>query len=147
MCPWPGLVEIIGRTGVFDYVEFEGEYMPWDLHDLENLSRATELFDISSMMKIDQDPRCFIAQRSLGSGIQNVLFADIRTVEDAEEWVRIVKLETPGKKGLHGCHARRNVGCHPESGSLAYARAMDDVVIAFMIEKKAALAIWKRFSR
>ena len=66
VCPWPGIVELIGRTGMFDYVEFEGEYMPWDLHDLENLSRAVELFDMSSMMKADQEPRTFIAQRSLG---------------------------------------------------------------------------------
>ena len=135
-CPWPGTVEVLGRTGVFDYVEFEGEYMPWDLNDLENLARATELFDISSMMKVDQEPRCFIAQRSLGAGIQNVLFADVRTVEDARQCVRIVKPETPEKKGVLGCHARRSVGYFLEAESAAAVQAADDAVIAFMIEKK-----------
>jgi 2-keto-3-deoxy-L-rhamnonate aldolase RhmA len=139
VCPWPGIVELLGRTGVYDYVEFEGEYMPWDLHDLENLSRAVELFDMSSMMKVDQEPRTFIAQRSLGAGIQNILFADVRTAEDAQECVRIVKLETPKKGGIHGCHARRSVGYHIEAGTKAYAQAIDDVVIAFMIEKQEAV--------
>ena len=135
-CPWPGIVEILGRTGVFDYIEFEGEYMSWDLNNLENLARATELFDISSMMKIDQEPRCFIAQRSLGTGIQNVLFADVRTVEDARQCVRIVKPETPEKKGLLGCHARRSVGYFLEAESPAAIQTADDAVIAFMVEKR-----------
>jgi len=25
---WPGMVEIVGHTGLFDYVEFLGEYSP-----------------------------------------------------------------------------------------------------------------------
>lgn len=76
MTPWPGMFEVIGNTGVIDYVEFDAEYSPWDLHDLENFSRAIELYDMSSMMKIDQEPKEFLAQRALGSGIQNILFID-----------------------------------------------------------------------
>lgn len=139
ICPWPGIVEIIGRTGVFDYVEFVGEDMPWNLHDLENLSRATELYDMSSMMKVDRSWQEFAAQRALGSGVQNILFTNVRTVEEAKECVRIVNLDTPERGGTHGGHARRNVGYHLESASPAYARAMEDVVIAVMIEKREAV--------
>ena len=32
---WPGIVEVIGHTRMFDYVEFLGEYAPFDLHDLD----------------------------------------------------------------------------------------------------------------
>lgn len=136
---WPGIVEVIGHTGEIDYVEFDGEYAPWDLHDFENLGRATELFDMSSMIKVDQEPRGFIAQRALGSGIQNILFADVRSVEDAEECVRIVKAETPEAKGTNGCHMRRNVGYVLECGSPEYVKAMDEAVVALMIEKKEAI--------
>jgi len=136
---WPGIVEIIGHTGEIDYVEFLGQYASWDLHDLDNFARATELFPMSSMIKVDQEPRAFIAQRALGSGIQNILFADIRTVEDAKECVRIVKPETPELKGIHGCHMRRDVGYVLEAGSAEYVKAMDDAVIAIMIEKKGAI--------
>lgn len=136
---WPGIAEVIGHTGVIDYIEFLGEYAPWDLHDLENFARATELFDISSMMKVDQEPKGFLAQRALGSGIQNILFTDVRTVEDAEQCVRIVKPETPTHRGINGCHMRRNVGYVRDCGSRDYIRAMDEAVVALMIEKKGAI--------
>ena len=136
---WPGMAEIVGYTGIFDYVEFLGEYAPWDLHDLENFARAVELFDISSMIKIDQNNRAFIAQRALGAGIQNVLFTDIRTPEDALECVRIVRAETPDTRGLNGAASRRNTGYFLESGKPSYVEAMNDVVIAIMIEKKEAV--------
>lgn len=136
---WPGMVEIVGHTGMFDYVEFLGEYSPWNLHDLENYGRAIELFDMSSMIKVDQNNRAFIAQRALGSGIQNILFTDIRTAEDARECVRIVRAETPSTKGINGAANRRNVGYYLEAGSLEYVKAMDEAVVALMIEKKEAV--------
>ncbi|KKK81907.1 hypothetical protein LCGC14_2808690, partial [marine sediment metagenome] len=136
---WPGMVEIVGHTGIFDYVEFLGEYSPWDLHDLENIGRAVELFDMSSMIKVDQNNRAFIAQRALGSGIQNILFTDIRTVEDAQECVRIVRAETPQTKGLNGAANRRNVGYYLESGSPEYVKAMEGAVVALMIEKRESI--------
>jgi 4-hydroxy-2-oxoheptanedioate aldolase len=135
----PDLVEIIGHTGMFDYVEFLGEYSPWDLHDLENISRAVELFDMSSMIKVDQNCKAFIAQRALGSGIQNILFTDIRTVEEAKECVRIVRAETPQTKGINGAANRRNVGYYLEAGSPEYVKAMDEAVVVLMIEKKQAV--------
>ena len=136
---WPGMVEIVGHTGIFDYVEYLGEYSSWDLHDVENFARAAELFNMSSMMKVDQNNRAFIAQRALGSGIQNILFTDIRTVEDARECVRIVRAETPATKGINGAANRRNVGYYLEAGSPEYVKAMDEAVVTLMIEKKEAV--------
>jgi len=132
------MVEIVGRTDVFDYVEFLGEYSPWDLHDLENFGRTVELFAMSSMIKVDQNNRAFIAQRALGSGIQNILFTDIRTVEDARKCARIVRAETPATKGINGAANRRNVGYYLEAGSPEYVKAMD-AVVALMIEKREAV--------
>ena len=40
---WPSIVELVGHTGLFDYVEFLAEHAPYDLHDLDNLCRAAEL--------------------------------------------------------------------------------------------------------
>ena len=137
--PSPEIIEIFGYTGIIDYVEFVGEYASWDLHDLENIARATELFDMSSMMKVDQNNKAFIAQRSLGVGIQNILFTDIRSVDDVKDCVKIVKPETPEDKGINGCHMRRSVGYLIEDGSLEYVKAMRDSVIAIMIEKKDAV--------
>lgn len=136
---WPGMVEIVGHTKMFDYVEYLGEYSPWNLHDLENFGRVVELFDMSSMIKVDQNCRAFIAQRALGSGIQNILFTDIRTVEDAKECMRIVRAETPQTGGINGAANRRNVGYYVEAGSVEYVKSMDEAVVALMIEKKEAV--------
>jgi hypothetical protein len=54
---WPAVVELAGHAGVFDYVEFAGEYAPYDLFALENLGRAVNTFDhMSAMFKVDQQP-------------------------------------------------------------------------------------------
>lgn len=139
LTPWPGMVEVIANTNVIDYVEFVGEYAPWDLHDLENIARAAELHQISSMFKVDQEPNCFLAQRALGSGIQNILFTDIRNLEDARKCIRIVRPEIPGVDGMNGCHMRRNVGYVLDCGSQDYVQAMKDAVIAIMVEKRGCL--------
>ena len=136
---WPGIAEIIGHTGVADYIELEGEYTPWDLHDFENFCRATDIFNLSAMLKVDQNCREFITQRSIGSGMQALLFADVRNAKDAENCIKYVKAETPQYNGLNGCHMRRNVGYVVDVANEAYCKAMDDIVIAVMIEKKEAL--------
>lgn len=140
ICPWPGIVEVIGHSGVFDYIEFVGEYSPFSLEQLDNFARAVELFpNMSSMMKVEEQTRGFIAMRAIDAGIQNVLFTDIRSAEDARECVRIVRSETPESGGIHGCAMRRNVGYVIEAGSAEWVKAMDEVVIALMIEKKGAI--------
>jgi 2-keto-3-deoxy-L-rhamnonate aldolase RhmA len=139
LTPWPGMIEVIANTNTIDYIEFVGEYSPWDLHDLENIARAAELHQISSMFKVDQEPNVFLAQRALGSGIQNILFTDIRSLEDAKKCVRIVRPEIPEIGGINGCHMRRNVGYVLDGGSQEYIQAMKDAVIAIMVEKKGCI--------
>ena len=137
---WPSIVELVGLSGVFDYVEFVAEYAPYDLYALENLGRAVELFDpMSAMIKIEQEPRTFLASRALGSGIQNLLFADLRTVEEVEECVCAVRPETPEHGGRHGANMRRNVGFVLEAGSEAFVQSLADAVIVLMIEKASAV--------
>ena len=134
---WPGVTELIGYTGIYDYVEFLSEYGPYDLHDLDNLARAAELGGISTMIKIDQEPRTYIAERALAAGIQNVLFADIRTVRDAEEAVRAVRAEP---RGIDGYRMDRRVGYVGTAASAAdFVKMCEDAVVALMIEKKVAV--------
>lgn len=140
MSSWPTVIELIGHSGMFDYVEFVSEYAPYDLYALDNLGRAVELFDhMSSMMKIEQEPRTQLAIRALGSGIQNLLFADPRNVEDVQECVRAVRAERPESGGWHGVGMRRDVGIVLEAGTEAFADALDDAVVAIMIEKHSAV--------
>jgi 2-keto-3-deoxy-L-rhamnonate aldolase RhmA len=137
---WPSITELVGLSEMFDYVEFVAEYAPYDLYALENLGRAVDLFDhMSAMMKIEQEPRTYLTVRAIGSGIQNVLFADPRTAEDVEECVRAVRAETPQSGGIHGVGMRRDVGFVLEAGSPKFVEALDDAVVALMIEKESAV--------
>ena len=137
---WPGLVEVIGHSGVIDYVEFQGDYAPYDLHTLENFGRAVDLFDdMSAMMKIEQQPRTFLAIRAIGSGIQNLIFADIRTPEDAAEVVASSRAETPETGGIAGVGMRRDVGYVVHPGSPEYVESLEQGIVALTIEKRSAI--------
>jgi 2-keto-3-deoxy-L-rhamnonate aldolase RhmA len=135
---WPSIVEAIGHTGLYDYVEFVGEYGPFDLHDLDNLCRAAEIYDLGTMIKVDQEPRGFIASRAIGSGFQSVLFSDCRSAEDVRECVNIVRPETPEDGGTFGVATRRFTYMG-YGGSQEYVQALRDIVIVLMIEKKGAV--------
>jgi len=138
--PWPGMIEIVGHSGAFDYIEYVGEYSPFTTALLDDIGRALDLFpNMSSMMKVEEQTRGFIAQHAIDSGIQSVLFTDCRSAEDVRECVRLVRSETPEAGGVHGAAMRRNVGYLLGGGSQAWVEAMNDVVIAIMIEKKGAM--------
>ncbi|MFH1084619.1 MAG: aldolase/citrate lyase family protein, partial [Chloroflexota bacterium] len=71
--------------------------------------------------------------------IQNVLFTDVRSAEDARECVRLVRSETPEAGGVHGAGMRRSVGYVLGGGSPSWVESLNDTVIALMIEKKGAM--------
>ncbi len=135
---WPSIIEAIGHTNLYDYVEFVGEYGPYYLHDLDNMCRAGELHNMGMMIKIDQEPRGFLAQRAIGSGFQSVLFSDCRSADEVRECVRIARPETPEDGGTYGVATRRftymGYGGTPE-----YVQALREVVVVLMIEKQGAV--------
>ncbi len=137
---WPGIVEVIGSTGAFDYIEYVGEYSSFSLEQMDNFARAVELFPgMSSMMKVEEQTRGFIAARAIDSGIQNVLFTDCRTADDVRDCIRYVRSEAPESGGVHGYSMRRSTGYGYGSSIEKWTKAMDEVVIAIMIEKKGAI--------
>jgi len=140
IAPWPGMIEIVGKSGVFDYIEYVGEYSPFTIDSLENIGRAFELFpNMSSMMKVEEQTKGFIAQRSIDAGIQNLLFTDIRSAEQAKESIATVRAETPEDGGVHGVGMRRGSDFIIYGDINEWVGAMHDIVIAFMIEKKGAM--------
>jgi len=139
MSSWPRMVEMVGSAGSFDYVEFVAEYAPYDLYALENFGRAVELFDhLTAMIKIEEGARTHLASRAIGAGIQNVLFADVRSLEDAEQCVAAVRADTPQTGGTYGASDRRIAG-FGEGDTPAYVQALEDVVVTLMIEKDSAV--------
>ena len=134
----PDVVEILGQTGQYDYVEFVAEYGSFDLYTLDNVCRAAELHGMGSMIKIDQSHEGFLAQRGVGAGFDSVLFTDCRSAEDVRKCVSFVRPDTPPEYGLYGAAIRRNTPVG-ESGTPQYVQAIRDIVVVVMIEKKGAV--------
>jgi 2-keto-3-deoxy-L-rhamnonate aldolase RhmA len=133
---WPTATELVGRSQKYDYVEFLAEYAPYDLYALDNLGRAIELFpSFTGLIKMERSAQTHLAIRAMASGIENLLFTDLRNADDARECVSIVKPETPEDGGTHGmAGGRAAVG-----GAGALVQAYRDAVIVIMIEKKGAV--------
>ena len=130
---WPDVVELVGNLGIYDYVEYAAEYGTFTLPDLDNYCRAAELYGLGTMIKLDQDPRLFMAQRAIGSGFESILFADCRTVDEVKECVRICRPDTPMDGGLFGAAGRRFA--YTGGGREEFVQALRDVVVAIMVEK------------
>ena len=135
---WPSVVEALGHTGLYDYVEFVAEYGSFDLHDLDNLCRAAELYNMGAMIKVDQSHQAFLAQRGIGAGFGSVLFTDCRSADDVRKCITISRPDTPEDKGLYGVATRRH-SYMGYGGSPEYVQALRDIVVAVMIERKGAV--------
>ncbi|MFI5449759.1 MAG: HpcH/HpaI aldolase/citrate lyase family protein [Candidatus Bathyarchaeia archaeon] len=136
---WANLVEIVGNSQQFDYAEFTGQYGPYTLHDLEHLARACEVTGMDAMIKIDQEPRTYIATRSIQAGFTAMLFADCRTTQDVRKCVQSVKLIPQG--GINGVQYGRVMGYGLVRGRYVteaeYVKFVDDIIVAIMIETKS----------
>ena len=137
---WPAEIEAIGHTGLYDYVEFVAEYGPSDLHDLDRLCRTTELYNMGSMIKIDQALMPYLAQRGIGSGFSSVLFTDTRNIEEVRDCIRAARPDHPDHGGQYGVATRRN-SYMGYGGTPEYVQSVADTVLAFMIEKKGVVDI------
>lgn len=135
---WPSVVEAIGHSGYYDYVEFVAEYGPSDLHDLDNLCRAAELYGMGMMNKIDQSLMPYLAQRSIGAGFGSLLFTDVRNIDEVRDCIRAARPDHPDYGGLYGVATRRN-SYMGYGGSPEYVESVGETVLAFMIEKKGAV--------
>lgn len=136
----PMFVEVVGETGVFDYVELVGEYASWGLRDLENFCRAAELHGLSTMFKIEEQVKGFAATRAIDAGFESVLFTDPRSVKAVKNCIALVRPETPKDRGVHGCGLRRIVHYGlAKSSSDEWLQAMREIVTVIMIEKRGAM--------
>ena len=134
---WPAVVEAVGHTGLYDYVEFLAEYAPYDAFGMENFCRTAELYQMTPMIKLDREARPQVIQ-AVSSGFQSVLFANCRSAADVEACVRLVRPETPEDEGEFGAVMGRftymNYGGGPD-----YVQALRDLVVVIMIEKVQAV--------
>ena len=129
---WPTMWETVGSTNQFDYIEFDSQDGAWDLHDLDNMCRAAELTKTGTMIKIDRNPKDWIAKRAIAAGFEAVLFADIMTAKEARECVQAVRLPP---EGVNSFLSTRRIPIDDHAKIDDYAKHIDDIVIAVMVER------------
>jgi len=135
---WPLMVEAVGTSGQYDYIEFVAEYSPFTDTDLENIVRAAELHKMSSMIKIDFQNRFYIAQRALAAGFQSMLFTDHKSADEVRQSITAIRADTPEDGGRFGKPSRRFIGFEPSLSQMDYAKMLRETVVAIMIEKRQA---------
>ncbi|GIS58798.1 MAG: hypothetical protein CM1200mP2_10230 [Planctomycetaceae bacterium] len=116
---------------------------PLDLYALENIGRAFDLFPhMSGMMKIEQEPRTYLTIRAIGSGIQK----SVRRSADGRGCPGM-RQGGAGRDPRQRRHPRRGDasgrGVCARGRSPEFAQALDQSVVALMIEKKSAWRTWK----
>lgn len=136
---WPMVAEVVGATKKYDYIEFLGEYAPYNQYDLENIARACELHDMSCIIKTDWANREYVAQKALASGFQGILFTDHTTADEVRETLKMVNPATPSHGGRLGFVNRRWYKNEGFANQLSYAEDVSKCVMGFMIEKAAAV--------
>jgi 4-hydroxy-2-oxoheptanedioate aldolase len=101
--PEPGLAEVLSYQG-WDFILFDGEHGTLEPRDCENLARAAELHDVTTLVRVttNQPP---IILRYLDTGIQGAQIPMINSKADAEAAVRAVKYHPHGVRGLAGVRA------------------------------------------
>lgn len=101
--PEPGIVEVLGYQG-WDFILFDGEHGTLEPRDCENLARAAELHDITTLVRVttNQPP---VILRYLDTGIQGAQIPMINSKPEAEAAVRAVKYHPRGIRGLAGVRA------------------------------------------
>lgn len=136
---WPMVAETAGATGMYDYIEFLGEYAPYDQYALENIARACELHGMSCIIKVDYACRDYVAQRALASGFQGILFTDHTSGEEVADTLSRVKPASPQYGGKLGYVNRRWYRNEGFKNQMSYADSVSRCVMGFMIEKEAAV--------
>jgi 4-hydroxy-2-oxoheptanedioate aldolase len=101
--PEPSIVEVLGYQG-WDFILFDGEHGTLEPRDCENLARAAELHDVTTLVRVttNQPP---VILRYLDTGIQGAQIPMINSKAEAEAAVRAVKYHPRGVRGLAGVRA------------------------------------------
>ena len=116
------MIDQFGPVG-FDGIWLEGEHGPVDFADISDLSRACDLWGLTSIMRVNQNEQSVI-YRALDRGVQGYCHAAYQyTRAEAENVVAGGKFAPIGKRGMFGSRQGFRV---PD-----YLRIANDHVLSF----------------
>jgi 4-hydroxy-2-oxoheptanedioate aldolase len=122
------LVDFTGSLGLFDAVWIDMQFGGVTVERLGDLSRAADLWGMSSLVRVRANDPSLIAQ-VLSTGVQGVIVPRVATKGEAESVVEAAKFPPLGHRPASG--GRRSYGRGPYADRTA---ANDETIVAVMIE-------------
>lgn len=136
---WTYITELVGMTGNYDYIEFLAECAPVTQEEMEHICLVAERYSMGSLIKVDKENRGYVMQKAVAAGFNGILLTDHKTADEVWESIRCVRPDS-GEGGLLGRPGRRFAMKDGKAlGTRDYRKMLNDIVIAVMIEKKAAV--------
>jgi len=133
--PDASLIEVLGYLG-WDFLVFDAEHGTLEPRDCENMVRAAELRNVTSLVRVttNQPPTIL---RLMDTGVQGVHVPWVNTVVEAERAVRSVKYHPVGNRGLAGVRAA-DFG---QAGSFGdyIQRANSETMVVLQVESPEAI--------
>lgn len=94
----PELIDLLGPLGI-DAIWLEGEHGPVDFHSLGDLTRACDLWGLTSVVRVMANDYGLI-YRTLDRGAQGIVVPHVNTRAEAEQVVRAGKFAPLGERGM-----------------------------------------------
>ena len=124
------LIDQFGPVG-YDAAWLEGEHGPVDFADISDLTRACDLWGMTSVLRINQNDQGVI-YRALDRGAQSIVVPHVNTREEAENVVAGGKFAPVGQRGLFT--SRQGYGVDDY-----LAKANDETALIILIEDIIAI--------
>ncbi len=124
------MIEFLGQSG-FDGVWIETEHGPIDFADIPDLTRACDLWGMTSVVRVNLNLYGVI-YRTLDVGAQAVVAPHVNTEEEARAVVTAGKFHPIGTRGMYT--SRQGIGVEDY-----YAKANDETMLVVLIEDIVAV--------
>ena len=124
------MIDFLGSLGL-DGVWFEGEHGPLSWDDIGDMSRACDLWGMTSVTRVNSHEPGQI-MRNFDRGSQGVVVPHVSTREAAERVVQAAKYAPIGQRGMYG--GRQSYGA-----SDYFQKANDETLVIILIEEQQAL--------
>jgi 2-keto-3-deoxy-L-rhamnonate aldolase RhmA len=128
----PDLIDQLGTVGA-DGIWLEGEHGGVDYADLGNLTRACDLWGMTSVVRVMDNDYATI-YRTLDRGAQGIVVPHVNTRREAESVVEAAKFAPVGRRGMFTSRQGFGVGDYLKSllivliEDIAAVKNLDDIV-------------------
>ncbi len=126
----PDIVDSLGPLG-FDGVWIEGEHGPVDYKDIPDLTRAADIWGMTSVVRVNQNVPGVI-YRTLDVGAQGIVVPHVNNKAEAEAVVSAGKFAPIGERGMFGSRQSYGVDNY-------FAEANDQSLLVVLIEDIVAV--------